>query len=807
MRREIELLAPAGSFEALRAAVQNGANAIYLGGAEFSARAYASNFDREQLEEAVDYAHMRGVKIYVTVNTLIKDREMEGLLGYITFLYQIDVDAIIVQDLGLVKILRETLPEFEVHCSTQMTLHNSEGVKLLKNMGMSRVVLARELSLEEIKTIYQTTEMELEVFVHGALCVSYSGQCLMSSLIGGRSGNRGRCAQPCRRMYELYDLEKGEPVQPIDSQAFHMSMRDLNTFDHIHQLIDSGVTSFKIEGRMKKPQYVASIVGSYRQAIDHYLEHNQAFKDEELQWEMEQMFNRKFTKGYLFNSQKTEVINIQKPNNRGVSLGEVMDYHTKTKKMKIKLLRDIEPGDGIEVWGQKKEEIGGSVKIQGSKGQVVEIEMRGNIQPGDEVYKTLDISLNKELEKTYHRQVENRKINIRAEIKVELGNPCELSLWDDRGNTAFVKSDFIVEAAQKVAVDKEKIVKNVSKLGDTPYHLENVQVTLDPNVSVPLSVINDIRRKAIEIINAQRNVGYKGRPDVIPHLPMLNDIIEDKYSHASRRKGLVVKCDSIMHLREVVTKDVHRVYYGDFKTLQVAIDLCHGKKIEIYFKSPSIIKDQEMTHLVEGLSKLKIDGVLAGDLGMLNVSIQNLKIPTIADYSLNIFNSYTAQLMADMGAKGMTPSLELTLREMKGLKSIKGLDTEAVSYGKLPIMTMEYCPLVQVEKCDQQCAPCKYYQYDYRWGLKDHKDIIFPFTKDYWGRTILFNGQTLYLADKLSDFKDLKVKWLRLEFTDETKEDVTSTITQYEKGLMGKEEPLKKKQGTFTRGHYYRGVE
>jgi len=282
--QHIELLAPAGSFEALKAAVQNGADAIYLGGADFGARAYASNFDRETMKEAVEYSHIRGVKVYVTVNTLMKDNEIQSLMEYIKFLYEIDVDAVIVQDIGVFNLIKDTVPDFEIHASTQMTLHNKHGVELLKSMGVNRAVLARELTVEEIKNIYEETGVELEVFVHGALCVSYSGQCLMSSFIGGRSGNRGRCAQPCRREYDLLNLNTDKISK--SEKAFHLSMRDLNTLEEIGKLIDAGVTSFKIEGRMKKPQYVASIVRGYRMAIDTYLNNKKSLKDKALQEEM-----------------------------------------------------------------------------------------------------------------------------------------------------------------------------------------------------------------------------------------------------------------------------------------------------------------------------------------------------------------------------------------------------------------------------------------------------------------------------------------------------------------------------------------
>ena len=347
--KDVELLAPVGSFESLKAAVQNGADAVYLGGKDFSARASANNFDREELKEAVKYAHVRGVRVFVTTNTLIKQNELEDFIDYVKFLYDINIDALILQDIGAAMTIKKLLPDFELHASTQMVAHSLEDVKYLESVGFDRVVLARELNVDEIKNICDNTNVDIEVFVHGALCVCYSGQCLMSSMIGNRSGNRGRCAQPCRQRYTMIDIYTGEE---IDSNGdYLLSTRDLNAIEEINQVIDAGVYSLKIEGRMKKPEYVATVVGNYRQAMDEYLRTKKVNVSHDIMADLYTIFNRKFTKGLLLGEVGKDVMNSQVPNNQGLYIGRVVDYNKKAKRLKIALEENLKKGDGINLGG------------------------------------------------------------------------------------------------------------------------------------------------------------------------------------------------------------------------------------------------------------------------------------------------------------------------------------------------------------------------------------------------------------------------------------------------------------------------
>lgn len=828
--QQIELLAPAGSFDALKAAVQNGADAVYIGGADFGARAYASNFDYETMKVAVEYAHIRGVKIYVTVNTLMKDDEAKKLIEYISFLYEIDVDAVIVQDLGVFSMIKDIFPDFEVHASTQMTLHNKYGVELLKKMGINRAVLAREMTVEEIKDIYDETGVELEIFVHGALCVSYSGQCLMSSFIGGRSGNRGRCAQPCRKEYNLLNLGKNQVLNT--GKAFHLSMRDLNTVEEIGRLIDAGVTSFKIEGRMKKPQYVASIVSAYRKAIDIYIADKESLKDKELEQEMAQMFNRKFTKGYLFSSPKIDVINIEKSNNRGLYLGKVEDYNRNTQRIKVKLGVDLSRGDGIEVWNGPSSDIGGtviniyinneSISIA-SAGQSVEIELKGDIKKGDEIYKTLDAGLLDKLERTYAYDKEYKKIPLYGEINVRLDEFPKLYIWDDEGNATMIQSKDKVQLAQKVALTESKLTEQLSKLGNTPFHLANLIIDLEENCSIPASVLNSLRREAVEEIIEKRKNRHKREKisaELIKHkLANVSDEEElelelDNKVKVSGKK-LSVKVDTLEQLDAVLNHSIDRVYYGDLFTFKEAIQLCREKNIDIYFRTPSILRDEEYKKLENKIDGLCFDGILAGDLGMIHFNNHHWKLPIIGDFSLNTMNSYSVKSFENLKLKGITLSPELDFKTIRKLSLDVAMEKEAIIYGNMIVMTTEYCPLVHEKQCDQKCMTCSYPKYKYNFGLKDVKDMTFSFGKDSWGRSIILNSQPLFMLDRLKEFGGIDINFFRVELTSETVEEIDSLLSMAlqniesinNKSRFSSADIEQLLDGGYTRGHYYRGVE
>ncbi|KAB3535420.1 U32 family peptidase [Alkaliphilus pronyensis] len=802
--KKVELLAPAGDFEGLRAALVNGADAVYLGGKDFSARAYASNFDRATIAEAVKYSHLRGMKVYVTINTLLKDVEINKLLDYVAFLYENDVDALIIQDIGVLSLISYGFPDFELHCSTQMTLHNTPGIEAIKSFGVKRVVVARELNIKEIQEIYNNTGMELEVFIHGALCVSYSGQCLISSYIGGRSGNRGRCAQPCRRSYELL----GQNNKKLKKEAYHISMRDLNTIKYIDKLIEGGVASFKIEGRMKKPHYVAAIVRSYRQAIDRYLISKQMMDEEKVRDEIAQVFNRRFTRGFILESPKEEIVNIEKPSNRGVYLGEVLWVDKGRNTIRLKLEKPLAVGDGIEALTSSGKDVGGAITTitinnkkvhKADKNETVEIVVKGNVNKGDKIFKTHDAVLTKQLQETY----ENKDITIKlkGEITIEIDKAIKLYIWDELGNGAYQESEFIVEKAIKAPLTEERIRDNLNKLGGTPFVFEYININLEKGASAPIATINGLRRGAIEKLS---DIKSKHHPR-----KMIKEIVRKPfrmpvYKLAEGKDIKTIKTslrvDTIKQLKSINAPTIDRVYYGDLNTLDLAIDFCKGKGWNIFFRSPNIVKDKDYNYINEKLKHLKIDGILAGDIGMVKNAMDQYSIPVIADYTLNPFNSYSLDTLLGLGVTGVVISTELDLKSIGDLLSCSSMEIEVIVYGKLMAMTLEYCPLNDVANCINSCNQCSHIPYSYRWGLRDHKNMIFPIAKDFLGRTIVLNSQPLFMLDKLKEIKKVNPHRLQVSITDED----TEKIKKIPLNMEGTTRDL---PVSFTRGHYFRGVE
>ena len=585
--RDVELLAPVGSFEALKAAVQNGANAVYLGGKDFGARASANNFDRDELKEAVKYAHIRGVQVFVTTNTLRKENEIEDFLEYAKFLYDIDVDAIILQDIGMARLIKRELPDFELHASTQMVAHSLEDVKYLESVGFDRVVLAREVTVEEIKYICDNCKADIEVFVHGALCVCYSGQCLMSSMIGNRSGNRGRCAQPCRQRYELIDVYTGEVVN--SNGDYLLSPRDLNAIEEIDKVIDAGVHSLKIEGRMKRPEYVATVIDGYRKTIDEYLATNKLNVSDETINDLYTIFNRKFTKGLLLGDVGKDMMNSQLPNNQGLYVGTVVDYNKKAKRLKIKLANTLKKGDGINLGGGTIGRIikNGNIETIGYKGETIELDFVGEARKGQIVFKTSDSELMDRVQATFTQDKEFVKNIIDAKITIKLGQKPILTLKDRHSNEATIEGDKIVEEAMKVALSKEKVETQLRKLGNTPYELDLLEIELDDNVSLPISLLNQMRRDCIELLDKERvsikNRKYKNK--IVKYKPVLYN--------RNKQQEISVKVKNLEQLESALECGVDRIYYEDTNTIDKAMSLAMKYDKKVIYSAPRIIRNKE----------------------------------------------------------------------------------------------------------------------------------------------------------------------------------------------------------------------
>lgn len=822
---KIELLAPAGNFEALAAAVESGADAVYLGGNKFNARAYADNFDGDTLAKAVSYAHIRGVKVFVTINILLSDRELAEALEYVSFLYGIGVDAIIVQDIALLKLVVSIFPDMEVHCSTQMTVHNAEGARYYSGLGAKRVVLARELPVDEVRNIARSAGVETEVFIHGALCVSYSGQCLMSSLIGGRSGNRGRCAQPCRKKYSFYNLRTGR-VEPEHQNKHLLSTRDLNTYSRLEELIESGVTSLKIEGRMKKAEYVAIVVKHYREALDGTLKKDTA-KAKEAQYELTSAFNREFTEGYLFNKRNRDIVSIERPDNRGVRLGKV----TRQKGDIASILIEkgcLNDGDGIEITapnGRSTGTIISGIRVKGEnvktaqKGEIADIFIRERVGPGDLVNKTLDSMLNRKAREEYAPE-NRRKIMLECKLIMKVGEFPIIVLRDRDGNSVSYTDEERIEPAQKSSASLEKVTEQLGKTGDTPYLINVTEAIIEDNCFIPARQINRMRREVLELISRERARKHD-RPvlqldasAVIGSMLTTPEGIKEASpefiagvrNNAAAMSALKAGADTLYLLGDA--------YEGDIATDAISLaDICKSKGKSLFYVLPNIAREKELKQIRSRLEKIIEQGAASGcglvisGPGQLELAKQLGFERVRVNYSLNVFNSIAAEHFYREGVETVGLSPELNLPQIRAISSNCSFPLEAVVYGYMPVMTTEYCPVSMRKDSCSEAGGCINSNY----GIIDEKGKIFRIIKTDNCRTQLLNSNTLLLADELGEIIDSGVSRLRADFYFEEPEEITGIIKLYKnyKRIDEADRSLieRIKAKGFTKGHFYRGVD
>lgn len=622
---KVELLAPAGDFSCLKAAIEAGCDAVYIGGKLFGARAFSSNFTDDEIIKAINYAHLFGVKVYVTTNTLIYDKEVERFLEYILFLHKNNVDAVIIQDLGMLDLVRQTFPNLEVHASTQMHIHNLDGASFMEKLGVKRVVLARETSISKIKEIKEKTNIDIEIFIHGALCVSYSGQCLMSSLIGNRSGNRGTCAGSCRQSYSIVD----ENNNIILNNKYPLSMKDLCSLENLKTLLDIGVTSLKIEGRMKSSSYVYTVVKLYRLAIDSYYKNNNIYIDEKELYNLKKIFNREFTKGFLFDEENNKVINMKRPNHQGVEIGKVINY--KNNVATIKLNDEININDGLRIVGKK--DIGVNVNNfyinsklvkTAKKGDIITIKVNDKVEKDDKVLLTLDSKLNEEINNIISSN--QRKVLVKAKFIAKEDKQITFELTDFINKVVVISENKVTKALNK-PITKEEIKEKLNKIKDTVYKYESLDIEIDDNIFIPLNIINDLKRKAFEELNNKRL--YK-----IPYKRCEYKRNVKSYPKEKLLNILIFKDENIDSLK---------------------------KKYDYIYSSNNI--DNTILLLPRVIDKYKENynkDVLVGDIGYFNKH----KV-CITDTSFNVVNFYTVAFLHSLGAKRVTLSYELTKKQIE----------------------------------------------------------------------------------------------------------------------------------------------
>lgn len=595
-RRQAELLAPAGGMNQLYAAVENGADAVYLGGKFFNARMNADNFSFEQLQEAIGYAHLRNVKVYITMNVLISDEELEEAVGYAARLYGMGVDGIILQDLGLADALRKTLPDLPLHFSTQGTVYNASGVRTAAKLGFRRVVLARELTLTEIKSIAAEQICQLEVFVHGALCMCYSGQCHLSRAIGGRSANRGECAQPCRLPY----------TDENGIEGYHLSPKDLCAIDQLGSLLAAGVTSFKIEGRMKSPEYVATVTRIYRKYLDIALRGKEYAVEAKDREDLLQAFNRGgFTQGYLLGQPGQKLLSGRIPKHQGVLVGKVLARPKEKDMVDISYTAELSLGDGIEIHGSGISSNILTYMKKSAKGRARIGDFRGDIKAGDLVYRTSSKVLTEEAKTSYlpEARKEWRTIPVSMKFHAAPESYPTLEIWEGVHHVS-VTGDTLCEIAQTRALDKETVIRQLSKTGGTPFLPTNIEIDLDEGTSMPLSALNQMRREATDRL-AEVKTGGRTIPDFkLPKYPKLSEAIEPSLP-------------------------------GDILIL------------------PSITKGKED----EWIGGVASDAVLVNNLGWIEEFLENGK-KVFAGPGLNIYNGAAAQALKSIGATPAAVSYE-----------------------------------------------------------------------------------------------------------------------------------------------------
>lgn len=794
----IELLSPVGDFECLKAAVQNGADAVYFGAGSFNARAFATNFDDEALEKAITYAKLRGVKTNLTLNTLIKNDEMQSAIELAKKAYEFGIDAIIVQDLGLSRYLIKNFPNLAVHASTQMSVHSLEGVLALQKMGFSRVVLSRELSLQEIEYICKNSDIEIEVFVHGALCISYSGQCLFSSMVGGRSGNRGKCAQPCRLPYELLENDKS-----IDN-GYLLSPRDLCGLEYLPQLVNAGVSCLKIEGRMKTPEYVATVTRIYRKYLDLALS-GQSFQIEEQDKKnLLQVFNRGgFSNGHLAQSANHDLVYTTKSNNMGIFLGTISNFSPNKGHISFTAVDTVSIGDKINVENRKHESAIYTISElmvndknipQAFKGQKIKIgRMKGNISVGDKIYKVADKSLTTTALSSL--DTENRKIDLYCKMVVKKDIPVSIEINDKDGITVNIVSNIYPVNAVNSPITKDRLTAQICKTNNTPFQFKNIEIDLDDGLYIQgISNINELRRQAlaqyeekvvhsfrrsVSNITADCDVPNASSFDGNKKISVLLNTLNNDFDYT-----LLQNIDKIyIPLKYFVLKD----FASTIKTIT--------ETFNTYIYMPTIIRNnynklisQNLSHI---LSTYQIKGFVISNIGNLEL-LKNYKsdYEFICNYTFNVFNNLTInELPYDV----VTLSPELNKSDLQKVASTK--KSELIVYGRTPLMNSNYCLLGKTNKCYNSCEHLCVSSSNKEFYLKDRLGFLFRVIPDNIDTvTTIYNSKITSI-----EHKDINVDSVRIDILDENINEINHIIDVVKTGY-------KLEGNTFTNGNFNKEI-
>ncbi len=659
------------------AAVQNGANAVYLGVENFNARYSATNFNLDDLEKAINYAHLRNVKVHLALNTLIKNDELETAIQIASKAYTLGIDAIIVQDLGLASILIKSFPDLPIHASTQMTIHNLEGVIEAEKLGFKRVVLSRELSCPEIEYICKNSNIEIESFIHGALCISYSGQCLFSSMIGGRSGNRGKCAQACRLPYELIENET------LIDKGYLLSPKDLCGLEFLPQLINAGVCCFKIEGRMKSPEYVGIVTKIYRKYIDKFLNNYNYIIDEKDKLDLLQVFNRgNFSSGHLSSEYNNNLIYKFKPNNMGIYIGNVSNYNENKGHISLKLNYPLSIGDSISFEKENSQYtvselmIGNTNISSAEPNNYVKIgRMKGSIKPGDKIYKISSKDLIDSIKPTYsgNEFIKNKLI---GEINIYENSPItfKVKLFNNSKINTIIKSDIMPVPAVNAPISKERIIAQLSKTNNTSFEFEKIIVNLGENLYISsISKLNELRRNALSQLENMIIDSYKRLPISVT-LPIYDNISYCDNSKISLLLNILNNEIDYYNLKNIDKLYIPLKYFCNKNYSDLLRNLSNNFNVYIYM--PTIIRDNYrnlfINNIQNALNLYNIKGFVIsnlGDLVLLKDYIENYEI--ISNYTLNVFNNESVLELLKYGINTITLSPELNRDDIKDIGTIR----------------------------------------------------------------------------------------------------------------------------------------
>ena len=787
--KKVEILSPAGSYESLMAAIAAGADAVYIGGTKFGARAYADNLEVGTMLKAIDYVHLHGRKIYLTVNTLLKEQELQKeLYEYLLPYYKCGIDAVIVQDLGVLRFIKEHFPDLPIHASTQMTITDLLGAKFMEKQGVERIVTSREMHLDEIKEISENTDVEIESFVHGALCYCYSGQCLYSSMIGGRSGNRGQCAQPCRLPYK---------VQGERDAKYVLSLKDICTLEYIPELIEAGIFSFKIEGRMKKPEYVALVTAMYRKYVDLYLEKGKAAfqvdpKDKE---KLMDLYNRGGSHGgYYYTQNGREMVSLERPNHAGVPVLNVIRYNGKT--VTAKAIADIHAGDVIEL-PDGKENFTFANEIKKGQNFSFPTHKKQVFKQNAVLNRIRNESLLREIQDTIIKRKIKEKIN--GKLILSEGTSAKLLLY--YGNISVEVNGDVPQKAMNQPMDASRIEKQMRKTGNTEFEFEQFEVELSDRLFMPMQSLNELRRQGIEALEEKILSVYRRGNEQRRSLYSR----EEEYSHTP--EGFHVYVEELEQFSAVLDATCVKRIYLDCNALDeiwknpeadAVIAKAHENGKEIYLAMPHIFRSKTRKKYEEYYGTLENqawDGILIRNCESYEFLLEHgFRGNIVTDYSIYQFNRYAKRFWQKEQTESFTAPLELNYKELKDV----GLqDSELVLYGYYPMMVSAQCVMKTTKGCRKEKGRLLFTdRYQKKFTVKNHCDYCY---------NVIYNTAPLVLLDQKTEVAELSPKALRLHFTVEEPAEVRRILHMYEKVFLQGDSAIE--PGIeFTRGHFKRGI-